>query len=336
MAQIIDTIEASLNAVATLAGDEQVAITVSGVHMCREGRISSIHICRENDEVHIFDITCLGSSAFELGGLGGFLENPHVLKVLFEGRVCNDALQHLFGVTMQNVYDLQVLHALKFKQGNRKGNGKGKGKHLFVDGFKTCLEASQVVAGNADWQEFVAIKERGKVLFAEEKGGTPEVWEMRPLHPDLIAYANIDVKYMLKMKRAWESPSLDVLVKERGAQRIRNAIEGDKPARGKHMAIIDFQLGVDASTSIARELPKTCCICLGDLCDGRSEGLDVRPLPCAHAFHEECIANHIRSEHRQWLESGMARQFWPKCPECRQTFPTYNKALATNSGSVRD
>ena len=91
---------------------EAVAVDIEGVNLCRDGRISIIQVCDAQGRVFLFDITKMGSDAFidwpGRPSLRALFENPHLMKVIFDGRADADALWYIFGVQMCNVYCLQV------------------------------------------------------------------------------------------------------------------------------------------------------------------------------------------------------------------------------------
>merc|ERR1712008_273366 len=100
----------------------------------------------------------------------------------FDGRADNDALYHQFGVVMENAYDLQILHTLRF----------GEHADRFVKGLQRCLNDCGLPAND--------VKHLGKQIFSPDLGGSYEVWERRPLAQVLIDYAVADVQPLLALK----------------------------------------------------------------------------------------------------------------------------------------
>ena len=84
-----------------------------------------------------------------------------------------------------------------------------------VTGYKKALErvllrpssssSPATTEQEAEYHAMEEIKERGVKLFAPEFGGSYEVWETRPLHPDLIVYCKNDVVKLFDMYDAWMS-----------------------------------------------------------------------------------------------------------------------------------
>lgn len=235
---LIDSVATCRHAAQTLLYEAEIGVDIEGVDLCRHGRISLIQVATHSNDVFLFDITKLGPEAFERGGLRELLHSTWVRKVVFDGRADNDALHHLFGVVMDNAYDLQVLHALKFSSSNDR----------FVKRFSKCLEESRVL-GEKDQREAKAVKEQGRRLFSPEHGGSYDVWEARPLVPELIEYAVADVQYLLRMKEQWQSRHLNSTVETLTRERIRKAINGPMAAKGAFMCQRDFSL--DCGTTAA-------------------------------------------------------------------------------------
>jgi len=227
---LLDNVLDCRNAVTKLLNENEVAVDVEGGNLCRNGCVSLIQICNEAGHVFLFDITTMGKDAFSLGNLKQLLESFSVRKVLFDGRADNDALYHLFGVNMNKVYDLQILYTLT----------KRKKSDRFLKGLTTCMIASQVVPKSMA-AELSSIKEKGKQLYAPERGGSYDVWDKRPLDLELVRYAAADVKYLLAMKEKWSSRNLDQRVEYLTIERIRKTINGEREAQGKYMCKRDFE-----------------------------------------------------------------------------------------------
>jgi exonuclease 3'-5' domain-containing protein 1 len=214
---------------------EAVAVDIEGVNLCRDGRISIIQVCDAQGRVFLFDITKMGSDAFidwpGRPSLRALFENPHLMKVIFDGRADADALWYIFGVQMCNVYCLQVLHALQFSRPEDK----------YVKGLQTCLNMSGVVPLEEQKRQ-EKLREEAKALYEPKRGGCYEVWEQRPLQPILLDYAASDVKFMLEMKRRWAAAEIDDVVQSITQDRIAHAVRRWEPPQGPSMAKRDFPL----------------------------------------------------------------------------------------------
>lgn len=228
---LVDTVPECLAVAGALSSEPEIAVDIEGVNLCRTGQVSLIQVAAPGGVVYLFDIATLGQAAFDSGGLGAVLERPTVLKVIFDGRADNDALWHLHRVRMRQVFDLQILFALKFSNAGDR----------YVKGLQHCLDQPGVVPFH-ERHQMRTLKEDGKRLFAPECGGSYEVWKSRPLSSTLVSYAATDVKYLLSMKRLWGSASLNPTVQQLTEERIQKAVSSHLPAKGPHMAIRDFTL----------------------------------------------------------------------------------------------
>ena len=216
------------NAANVLRACDEIAFDIEGVNHGRHGRLSLIQACGRNTDIYLFHITALGKAAFGEGGLKTLLEGS-TIKVVFDPRNDADALHYLYGVSLKNAYDLQIMHAFKFS--------------LFSDRFVKGLgKAFQDFTGvtKKERERLDAIKEKGLDLFAVERGGRGEVWEDEPLPKELIDYASCDVKYLLDMKQAWGGRRYDATVLKTTAERIKKAIKRRVALEGRERAKRDF------------------------------------------------------------------------------------------------
>lgn len=91
-----------------------LAVDCEGSNLGREGTLTLVQVASESD-VMLFDILNLRSAAFSLG-LRRLLEDSSVIKVMHDCRRDVDALQQLFGVHVNNVFDTQVAFAVLCRQ----------------------------------------------------------------------------------------------------------------------------------------------------------------------------------------------------------------------------
>jgi exonuclease 3'-5' domain-containing protein 1 len=91
------------------------------------------------------------------------------------------ALFSLLQISVDGIKDLQLME-LAFRTGSRK----------FVSGLAKCIEKESPIstAAKTEWR---LTKERCRRLFAPEKGGRYDVFNERPLKPEIIQYCKQDV-----------------------------------------------------------------------------------------------------------------------------------------------
>lgn len=237
--------------VGLLMREHEVAVDVEGVDLCRTGVVCLIQVATSHGNTYLFDISTIGQNAFDQGCLRELFQSERILKVIFDGRADNDALFHLHRVVIRPAYDLQILHALC----------NSTSEDRFVKGLQRCLDDSGVVR-DSERLRLHQLKEDGKRLFAPDCGGSCAVWAQRPLQTLLINYAAADVRFLMPMKRAWGSASLDNRVLSLTSARIDKAIHAARPAKGKHMAERDFTLGsVPTVLSRSAVAPPLCFTC---------------------------------------------------------------------------
>ena len=230
--QVIDTEEAVRRVTGELlAAGTPVAIDFEGRDLCRAGKLDLMQVSN-GTRTWLIDVTTLGETAFSAGARE-LLESKTVLKVGYDGRADADALWHLHKTMLTNFYDVQVASCKRQDQTegrrDRVVHGLGRAMDAFLRGDRARQAAMSVV------------KDAGRKLFAPELGGSYDVWAERPLSETLIKYAGNDVALLLEMREAWErySPT-DINVNNTSRERIRKAVHGPRPAKGRQMALKDF------------------------------------------------------------------------------------------------
>ncbi|KAF8623361.1 hypothetical protein AX17_007439 [Amanita inopinata Kibby_2008] len=172
-----------------------LAVDVEGVNLCRRGRISILQLQSSlSDVVWLVDVTVLGAQAFEEvdeqgRSLRSVLQRPNIQKWFYDVRNDSDALYNLYGISLNNVYDLQLLELA-----NRLSRGKNA---RFLRSLEKATEDYLII--NRDWK---AIKELGISLFVPARGGHYEILEKRPLDPRLVAYCEQDVSVLFDLAKA--------------------------------------------------------------------------------------------------------------------------------------
>lgn len=186
------------------------------------------------------------------------LESENVTKLFFDVRSDNDALYHLHGVKVRAAYDIQILWHVRFQHP----------ADAYLQGLKKVLEKyleeSQVLSGD-DAKVLEQVKQRGLCLFAPDHGGSYEVWKERPLRPDLLEYAAVDVKWLLGMRNFWtpNDPSmteeLNRFVAAESARRLDKFVElSDAEAldqSAKKFRDFDIPDGFNITGDVCEEVP---------------------------------------------------------------------------------
>jgi len=305
----VDRVAQCRHCVDQLFTHKELAMDVEGVDLCRNGAIALIQMCTSDGQVVIFDIAALGQDAFNLGGLKALLESQTVCKFIYDGRADADALYHRHGVQLQCAFDLQVQLALRYSSSNDR----------YVKGLQRCLDDSGVVP-LVDKVHVARKKDEGKRLFAKDMGGRQDVWMIRPLPNILIEYAACDVKYLLRIKALWSGTSSNAVFRVT-KDRLQGAIRAVAPAKGEHMSVRDFSIGVQAKYLGREAVAKPRCFTCGSTghmaraCPSRSnrfyfdDGFDIGyddriddyspPSPCG-GFADFAPDGYIDSSGNEW------------------------------------
>ena len=157
-------------------------LDLEGVKLGRHGSISIISLyVAPIKKIYLIDIHDLGKIAFTTTNssaisLKTILESPTIPKVVFDIRNDSDALYSLFQISVDGILDLQLMEL-----------ATRKGSKDFVSGLAKCIEKENHIsaAAKVDWQR---RKESASRLYEPRKGGRYEVFEERPMKPEIVKY----------------------------------------------------------------------------------------------------------------------------------------------------
>jgi exonuclease 3'-5' domain-containing protein 1 len=182
---------------------------LEGVRLGRLGSVSLISLyVAPQIKTYVIDVHLLHSEAFstlssnsELS-LKKVLESPNIPKVFFDCRNDSDALYSHFEISLDGVIDLQLLE-LAARCPPRD----------YVAGLNKCVQTASSVpdATKRAWQETKITVGR---LYDPKRGGSYEVFNERPLRPDILRYCAHDVEvlailwdeYSTKLRKPDEGP----------------------------------------------------------------------------------------------------------------------------------
>ncbi|OKL55250.1 hypothetical protein UA08_09468 [Talaromyces atroroseus] len=209
-------------------------VDLEGVNLSRNGTISILQIyIMPCDTTYLIDVYVLKKDAFTyrtpLGrNLKEIFETPSIPKVFFDVRNDSDALYSHFGIRLAGVQDLQLMELATRSFSKRR-----------VNGLARCIEhdASMTTAEIREWS---VAKEKGKNLFAPERGGSYEVFNVRPLTTEIVQYCIQDVRFLPtlwrnyngKLRGHWKS-KVEIEVQNR----IKLSQSRDYNGKGPHMAL---------------------------------------------------------------------------------------------------
>ena len=218
-------------AVARCADADVIAVDCEGVNMSRVGAITLLQVAA-GDSAYLFDVQAMGRACFEMvsdasvtngRNLKSVLEDPKVVKLMFDCRVDSDALFHQHGVSLTNVFDVQLAdvaarranhHAVSLLSGMPKCAGRWlpKGPNqaeaaLAAQGpdrapIRSDSDAPPDAASVARVTEH--LKRKVKEQYASNLGGDGELWAKRPLADDVRRYAALDAWLLKEIYAAME------------------------------------------------------------------------------------------------------------------------------------
>ena len=209
-------------------------LDIEGISLSRYGSVSIIQIFHlPSKHVYLIDVFTLKETAFDVANEAGvtlrsILESPSVTKVFFDVRNDSDALYAHYNVLMKGVQDVQLLEVATRRYAKDR---------VFALGH--CIEKDAKLPADV-LEIWKATKARGKDLFAVERGGSAELFNSRPLHPDLISYCSQDVMclpilwiiYTEKMWNSWQKR-----VDEETERRVLLALDKTYDPKGANKAL---------------------------------------------------------------------------------------------------
>jgi exonuclease 3'-5' domain-containing protein 1 len=210
-------------------------LDLEGVNLSRHGSISILQIyVLPTHRTYLVDVHTLQAAAFTTAGRRGqtlqnILESAALPKAFFDVRNDSDALHSHFGICLAGVVDLQLME-LATRTGPRR----------YVSGLAKCIERGEAALSHAERQAWAANKEIGKILFAPERGGSYEVFNVRPLAESIKQYCMQDVQFL---PRLWQHYNARLTPVWRGKvdvatrARVRLSQSAGYAAHGRHKAL---------------------------------------------------------------------------------------------------
>ncbi|EAU35396.1 predicted protein [Aspergillus terreus NIH2624] len=158
-------------------------LDLEGVNLGRNGSISILSLYAVHKKtIYLVDVYKLGKAAFsnpqpdKHTSLRANLESPSIKKVLFDVRNDSDALFSHYNIRLDGIQDLQLMELA-----TRSGPNK------YVAGLAKCIERDSPISDlrKAEWKR---RKDEVTKSFDPGKGGSYEVFNKRPMTPDIRDY----------------------------------------------------------------------------------------------------------------------------------------------------
>jgi exonuclease 3'-5' domain-containing protein 1 len=208
-------------------------IDVEGVNLSRHGSISILQLLVSPDnQTYLIDIHTLGDKAFSTAGatgqtLKGILESDSIPKVFFDVRCDSDVLFRQFRINLAGIHDIQLMELATRNSSKR-----------FINGLSKCIDRDLSLT-TREKQAWEGVKEKGRSLFAPERGGSYEVFNARPLSNDMLLYCIQDVQFMPELWRHYDSrmtPDWAEKVQKATKERVDLSQTATFNGDGRHMA----------------------------------------------------------------------------------------------------
>lgn len=170
---------------------------LEGVYLGREGTLSIFTLyVAPIKKVYLIDIFNLKDSAFSTASGGGWslktmLEDATIGKAFFDIRNDSDALFSGYNVSVAGIHDLQLME-LASRSGWKRT----------VAGLAKCIERDITMAFSLK-TAWLQAKKAGEALWSPQKGGRYEVFNDRPLRPEIIKYCAQDVILLPELWRVY-------------------------------------------------------------------------------------------------------------------------------------
>jgi exonuclease 3'-5' domain-containing protein 1 len=211
-----------------------IYVDLEGVNLSRHGTISILQLfILPTNQTYLVDVYTLGEAAFLTCAANGktlktILESEAIPKAFFDVRNDSDALYSHFGINLAGICDIQLMELATRSFSKRCVNGLAK-----------CIEKDLAMT-KREKRIWMSTKETGIKLFAPERGGSYEVFNIRPIPEDIRQYCMQDVQFL---PRLWEhysfklSPIWATMVEDAAKDRVKLSQTATYVGEGHHMAL---------------------------------------------------------------------------------------------------
>jgi exonuclease 3'-5' domain-containing protein 1 len=168
----------------------------------RLGRLGSLSLLvlyvAPQRTTYIIDVHSLGADTFTTensdgNSLRAVLQSPTLPKVFFDIRNDSDALYSHYNISVNAIIDIQLLELATRDH-----------SMAYVAGLAKCIkrDSTASAAVKLSWQR---TKETVSRLYDPYKGGNFDVFNERPLKPEILRYCNQDVELLPSLWQVYSS-----------------------------------------------------------------------------------------------------------------------------------
>ena len=162
-------------------------IDLEGVQLSRHGSVSIMSIyATPRKRIYLIDIYRLGGDAFSTvtsdgSSLKSVLESSVILKGFFDVRHDSNALFSHYGICVAGIRDVQLMEL-----------GTRKGPKTYLASLAACVEKDSTISTSKK-KEWETTKRNTKRLYDPAVRGRYEIFNDRPIRPDIVRYCAGDV-----------------------------------------------------------------------------------------------------------------------------------------------
>ncbi|KAJ4351408.1 uncharacterized protein N0V89_006750 [Didymosphaeria variabile] len=210
-------------------------IDIEGVNLSRHGTVSILQIyVLPIDRTYLVDIHTLKGLAFTTDGSRGqslkdIFESNAIPKAFFDIRNDSDALYSHFGIHVAGIADIQLME-LATRTGSKR----------CINGLARCMERGDAAMSYAEKAKWAENKEAGRKLFDPKRGGSYEVFNVRPVPENIKEYCMQDVKFLPRLWQRYDAkltPLWRIKVDRATMDRIQLSQGASFDGKGRHMAL---------------------------------------------------------------------------------------------------
>ncbi|KAH8621997.1 ribonuclease H-like domain-containing protein [Alternaria alternata] len=211
-----------------------IYVDLEGINLSRQGTISVLQLfILPTNRTYIVDIHTLGDAAFLTCATNGktlksILESDTIPKAFFDVRNDSDALYSHFDIGLAGICDIQLMELATRSFSKR-----------CVNGLARCMERDLSMT-TREKQIWMSTKETGIKLFAPERGGSYEVFNIRPMPEAIRQYCMQDVQFLPRLWQHYSSkltPRWARRVEDAAKDRIKLSQSSGFVGQGRHMAL---------------------------------------------------------------------------------------------------
>jgi exonuclease 3'-5' domain-containing protein 1 len=154
-----------------------------------------------------------------------------IQKAIFDVRNDSDALYSHFDLSVAGIQDIQLMEVARrpsFKK--------------YLSSLSKCIGKDGKLSTD-EQQAWLAVKDKGRGLFAPEFGGSYKVFNQRPLSKDIQSYCVQDVQYLARLWKIYDAQLTSYWrkqVEDATTNRILLSQSKHFNGKGRHMAISPF------------------------------------------------------------------------------------------------